>query len=297
MNQVAQIKNDAASKATASWFQANPALAQRGIDESIWNALCSSVFPGAKSESILMAVDYCQARGLDVMLKPVHLVPMSVKDAQTGDYVWRVVPMPGVGLYRIQADRSGTYAGADAPIFGDLITKTFRNKGDEEVTVTFPEYCQYTVHKLIGDRLVSYTATEYWEENYATDSRNSDAPNSMWLKRPRGQLSKCAEAQALRKGWPEIGQEPTAEEMEGKAFHGPRDITPAPQQQQVAPAAAPTPAIEYYPAEKFTQNFPSWENAVLSGKRTHEEIITMANSKGSLTNEQHNAILNIGTGE
>ncbi len=44
MNQVAQIRNDAVSKATADWFQKNPMLAQRGIDESTWNALCSSIF-------------------------------------------------------------------------------------------------------------------------------------------------------------------------------------------------------------------------------------------------------------
>ena len=39
----------------------------------------------------------------------------------------------------------------------------------------------------------------------------------------------CTEAQALRKGWPEIGSEPTAEEMEGKTFiTEERDITPQP---------------------------------------------------------------------
>ncbi|MEL5515486.1 hypothetical protein PTR77_24570 [Serratia bockelmannii] len=48
-------------------------------------------------------------------MKPVHLVPMSVKDAQSGKNEWRDVVMPEIGLYRIQADRSGSYAGAHEP--------------------------------------------------------------------------------------------------------------------------------------------------------------------------------------
>ena len=45
----------------------------------------------------------------------------------------------------------------------------------------------------------------------------SIAPNAMWQKRPRGQIAKCAAAQALRIAFPEIASQPTAEEMEGKA--------------------------------------------------------------------------------
>ena len=68
-----------------------PAVAaQRGIDEYTWSALQNSVFPGARAESIALAVDYCKARKLDVMKKPCHIVPMYVKDQQTGQSSWRV---------------------------------------------------------------------------------------------------------------------------------------------------------------------------------------------------------------
>lgn len=213
--------------ALAQWFNANPALASRGIDEPMWNALCTSIYPGAKADSIMMAVDYCNARNLDIMLKPVHLVPMNVKDAQTNSSAWRDVPMPGIGLYRIQAERTKNYAGADAAEFGPDVTETLITKGNAKIEFTYPEWCKYTVYKqMAGGKIVSYTAIEYWKENYATEGGNATAPNSMWKKRPRAQLAKCTEAQVLRKAWPEVGQEATAEEMEGKAYIEAKDVTP-----------------------------------------------------------------------
>lgn len=235
MNQLVNYK----TQALQVWNEKNPALAARGIDEPTWNSLCTTIYPGAKPDSIIMAIDYCAARQLDVMLKPVHLVPMNVKDAKTGNYEWRDVPMPGIGMYRIQSARSGNAAGIDEPIYGDMITQSFTDKNGKPVSVTFPEWCMVRVHKLIEGRIVSYSAKEYWIENYASEGKNSDAPNSMWRKRPRGQIAKCAEAQALRKGWPEIDQGPTAEEMEGKSFE--IEINPAqsqPQQQLVTSNAA-----------------------------------------------------------
>ncbi|UKA03893.1 phage recombination protein Bet [Photobacterium damselae] len=266
--------------------QQYPLVAQRGLDQSTWGALQNSVFPGAKEESILMAVDYCLSRQLDILLKPVHLVPMSVKtphkDHHGKDiYEYRDVVMPGIGLYRIQADRSGTYAGADEPEFGPIITMQL---GDDKSVMDyqFPEWCKYTVYKLIGDRIVTFSAKEYWIENYATASKYTSTPNAMWKKRPYAQLAKCAEAQALRKAWPDIGQAPTAEEMEGKDFTSiEKDITPQKQ---------PTPQITFYPTEMFDANLSNWRNAIQSGKRTAEQIISLVESKGALTEGQKSVI-------
>lgn len=198
-------------------------LAERGIDGATWSALKNSIYPGAKDESVMMALDYCRARNLDPLLKPVHLVPMSVKDSKSGKSEWRDVVMPGIGLYRIQADRSGSYAGAKEPEFGPDVTLTLTG-----VEVTVPQWCKYTVSKRMpSGEIVEFSAKEYWVENYATAGRDTTAPNAMWKKRPYGQLAKCAEAQALRKAWPEIGQQPTAEEMEGKTLEvDARDVTP-----------------------------------------------------------------------
>ena len=182
-----------------------PAIAQqRGIDVATWNALTNSVFPGAREESIVLAVDYCRARKLDILKKPCHIVAMKVKDQQTGETSWRDVIMPGIYEQRTTAFKTGQMAGQDAPVFGDLIM----HKG-----IQAPEWCRVTVYRLTGGHRCAYTHTEYFVEACATTG--SGEINSMWRKRPRGQLAKCAEAGALRKAFPdELGGVMTAEEMQ-----------------------------------------------------------------------------------
>lgn len=183
------------------------------IDANIYSALKHSVYPGAKDDSIKMVLAYCKARSLDPLQKPVHIVPMFIKDAESGKGDMRDVVMPGIALYRIQAQRSGCYAGQSDPEFGEDVTETLSS-----VTVTYPKWCKVTVSKRMPTgEIVEYSAKEYWKENYATGGKDTTAPNAMWKKRPYAQLAKCAEAQALRKAFPDvIDQSPTAEEMEGK---------------------------------------------------------------------------------
>jgi len=184
------------------------------IDQHIWSALKNSLYTGARDESIKMVLDYCKAAKLDPMQKPVHIVPMSIKNAVTGKYEYKDVVMAGVGLYRIQAARSQQYAGVSEPEFGEDVTC---NLGGADIT--YPKWCKVTVKKIVNNTIVEFTAKEYWLENYAS-KKDERTPNTMWQKRPYGQLAKCAEAQALRKAFPEIvSQHPTAEEMEGKPFN------------------------------------------------------------------------------
>lgn len=200
-----------------------------GIEKHTWSALKTVVYNDAKDESIKLVIDYCKAHQLDPLQKPVHIVQSGSYNAQnkwvSKDSIW-----PSIGLYRIQAERSGKYAGLSEPIYGETINTTFikinKNGSKEEVQVSYPEWCKITVKKIVQGNVVDYTVKEFWLENYAKFNSKSTAPNSMWSNRPFGQLAKCAEAQALRKAFPEIiTQQPTAEEMEGK-FIEEKDITP-----------------------------------------------------------------------
>lgn len=182
------------------------------VPDDLMLVMQSSIYPGAAQTSIVMALTYCKAAGLDPIQKPVHIVP--VWDRNSGKM--RDVIMPGIGLYRTQAARSGNYAGISDPEFGPDVTE---NIGGQEVT--YPAWCRVTVKRSMPNgQVADFTATERWKENYAVrgGKEKSIAPNAMWAKRPYGQLAKCAEAQALRKAFPEIGSQPTAEEMDGKAF-------------------------------------------------------------------------------
>lgn len=170
----------------------------------------SSLYPGAQRDSIELALGYCMAAGLDPLQKPVHIVPMW--DAKQGRM--RDVIMPGISLYRTQASRTGQHLGTSEPEFGPMVSE--RLSGAD---VTFPEWCRVTVRRMLpGGAVAEFSAVEYWMENYVVKGgkEKSIAPNAMWSRRVRGQIAKCAEAQALRKAFPELCSLPTAEEMEGK---------------------------------------------------------------------------------
>lgn len=207
----------------------HPVMEERfGVSRGAWKALVEAVYPNAKSvDSIAMALAYCQARKLDPFKRPVHIVP--IYDSATKSYVDTV--WPGISELRTTALRTKQYAGCDEVEFGPAIEEHFvwtdKYKGEQSATVVYPEWARMTVFRLVnGVKTAVVGPKAFWKETYATIGYGGSAPNDMWRKRPYGQIEKCAEAGALRRAFPEeIGDEPTAEEMEGSTVHS--HVTPA----------------------------------------------------------------------
>lgn len=197
----------------------------KSVDDNTFRVLQETLYPGATDDEVSMILSYCRAKRIDPILKPVHLVPMNVKTDKkdaSGKWIYKTkkVIMPGIGSYRIDASRSGQYAGMTEPEFGEEITESFTMEKGQSKSVTYPKWCKITVKKMMQNgTIVDFTAKEYWKENYASKSKWDTCPNDMWEKRAYGQLSKCTEAQVLRKAFPDsVGNEYTREEMEGKNY-------------------------------------------------------------------------------
>lgn len=255
-----------------------PALAM--TEQELMTVLQNSLYPGAQPESIKLVIGYCKAAGLDPMQKPVHIVPIWDSKAR----VLRDVVMPGIGLYRTQAARCGQYAGVTEPEFGPDVHDSLGGQN-----ITYPSWCRVTVKRLLPNgQIAEFTATERWLENYAQKGGQdkSIAPNAMWTRRPYAQLAKCAEAQALRKAFPEFGAQPTADEMDGRAINEDAEVVRGDSQRQ-----PPTPpALPECPAETFAKNLAKVTPALQAGEKTPEHVISEFRKRYTMSEAQIQAI-------
>lgn len=222
-----------------------------GMAMAQWSVLVDAIFPSAESTAaVVLALNYCKARNLDVFKKPVHIVPMwSSRLKRNVETVW-----PGIAELRITAMRTERYAGKDATVFGPDVTEEFSGPAQkwengqkveytDTFTITYPEWAELTVYKIVGGMRCAFVGPKvYWKEAFATQGK-SDLPNEMWRTRTRGQLDKCAEAASIRAAFPEeTGNILTAEEMAGKTINV-AEPEPAPIKHSASKSkSTPTPA-------------------------------------------------------
>ena len=164
-----------------------------------------TIAKGCSDGELGLFVQVCNKTGLDPFSRQIHMV----KRGNTATI------QTGIDGYRVIAERSGSYAGQDEPVFD------FKSTGDH-----VPILSTVTVYRFMNGQRVGFSATAYYDEYVQL---YNGKPGTMWAKMPKLMLSKCAEALALRKAFPnDLSGIYTHDEM-GQADNGDNHDQPVPQ--------------------------------------------------------------------
>jgi len=137
-----------------------------------------TVANGATADELRLYLFDCARQGTHPLDKLLHFTK------RNGKYT----PVTSIDFMRLRAAETGEYAGSNDPAFEG----TFKS---EAFTATV------TVWRLVQGQRCAFTATAWWSE-YKPDPGTSGRGDVMWQKMPHTMLAKCAEACALRKGFP-----------------------------------------------------------------------------------------------
>lgn len=163
----------------------------------------SQIAPKATNDELALFLYQARRTGLDPLARQIYCIPIGGKmSIQTS-----------IDGFRVVAERSGDYAGQDEPIFVEKDGKL--------------ECAKVSVYRFRGEqRYLAAVGVAYMSE-YKQSS-------PMWTKMPHTMLSKCAEALALRKAYPQdLSGIYTGDEMAQAIEDIPAEITTA----KAAPAA------------------------------------------------------------
>jgi phage recombination protein Bet len=144
-----------------------------------------SVAIGAPLQELAVFLHSCRALGLDPLLKQAYWI-------RRGNPPKGALQV-GIDGFRAIAERSGTYAGAEAIEYRGATE--WKYKGQD---VMVPELARATIWKVVAGHKSAFVGEAYWSEFVPTAEKDA----FMWASKPRLMLGKCAEAQALRRAFP-----------------------------------------------------------------------------------------------
>jgi phage recombination protein Bet len=134
----------------------------------------TTIAKGATDDELRLFLFDNQRQGVHPLDKLIHFTKRS----------GRYAPVTSIDFMRIRAAQTGECAGIDDAVFvGEPKTPAFA--------------ATTTVWRLVGGQRCAFSATARWSE-YKPESNDF-----MWLKMPFTMLGKCAEALALRRGFPQ----------------------------------------------------------------------------------------------
>lgn len=147
-----------------------------------------TITPGATNDELALFLYDCKRMGVHPLDRMLHFTKRG----------GRYVPITSIDLMRSRAAETGELAGIDDAAFDGTPAEA-----DFKATVT--------VWRIVHSQRCSFTATARWSEYYPGDGPGG----AMYRKMPHVMTAKCAEALALRKGFPrELHGVYTREEMD-----------------------------------------------------------------------------------
>jgi phage recombination protein Bet len=173
-----------------------------GFNEDQIKLVIQTVAKGATFPELQMFLYIAKKTGLDPLAKQIHFTKFKDKNGNAN-----ITIITGIDGYRSIASKTGKLAGIE-----DVV---FNSEEDPK-----PKKASVTVYRMVDGQKVPFTATARWDEYFPS----MPSKQFMWNKMPYTMLGKCAEALALRKGFPNDLSQVFVEEEMDQAHIAPKKV-------------------------------------------------------------------------
>lgn len=139
-------------------------------------------------------IHICRAVNLDPLRRQIYAFVFNKDDPKKR----QMVVVTSIGGYRAIAERTGNYRPDDQAqriTYDETLKGPANPLGIVSAEVTVYKYAHGTWFPAVGEA--------YWDEYVPLFNGAIDKYKTGWIKMPRIMIAKCAEAQALRKAWPD----------------------------------------------------------------------------------------------
>ncbi len=185
-----------------------------------------------------------------------------------------------IGLKPLQAMQNIAVINGRPSLWGDAVIALVRSS----------PLCEYIIEEDDGHDAICKVKRRGEPEQFRTFSMEDAKAAGLlgkqgpWTQYPKRMRQMRARAFAVRDVFPDVLKGlPVAEEVMDTPTE--RHMGPVERVEPATPAALPA-----YPADQFTKNLPAWRAAIAAGKATADAVIAKAKTKGTLTQEQMDAI-------
>lgn len=138
-------------------------------------------------------IHICKHTRLDPLRRQIYCFVFHKNDADRR----QMTVVTSIGGYRSIAERTGNYRpDTRAPRFKKC-------EANEKTNPLGIERCEVTIYKFSHGEWHPVTGDAWWDEYVPLWDGAIDKKKTGWVKMPRIMLAKCAEANALRKAWPD----------------------------------------------------------------------------------------------